>query len=425
MARFVRVIGLVMALALGASGCWLQDRADTGRTSWMPGETALTAANVGGVVELWRDDFSRFVPDSGQVSAPIVMGENVYATVNYGGTTGNLVRVTAATGAVQFRVDVFSQGGDSGPAFFSPPTWHDNTVLVGNVVTNIGMLGIIAGGRDAFDATTGAPVSGPPTGGQGGIVHEAVEADGTVVQQRLVAFTNAPQGTDQVIDWRVTALTTVNAVQVPNDFAIVGDRLAGGDGLRALGWRGDSCTPLSGRFLSGCAADWSATLPGHPVAGPAAVGGTGAAYVDDAGTLSVLDPSTGAVQWTGALGGPASGPAAVTADVIYVPTSDGRLVAFAAAGCGAATCPKLWETPLGAPGASPDVAPVVAGELVYAGTAGGTVIVAAAGGCGADTCAPLTTLQVGGPVNGLVVDGGRVLVGTSTARLVAFGLPPS
>jgi hypothetical protein len=61
---------------------------------------------------------------------------------------------------------------------------------------------------------------------------------------------------------------------------------------------------------------------------------------------------------------------------------------------------------------------------VYAGTAGGTVSVAAAGGCGAATCAPLTTLQVGGPVNGLVVDGGRVLVGTSTARLVAFGLPP-
>jgi hypothetical protein len=425
MARFLRVIGLVMALALGASGCWLQDRANPGRTSWMPGETTLTAANLGGVVELWRDDFSLFGPDTGQVSAPIVIGQNVYATVNYGNTTGNLVKVNAGTGAVLYRVDVNSQGGDSGPAFFSTPTWHDNTVLVGNIVTNIGMLGFIAGRRDAFDPNTGAPVAGPPSGGQGGIVHQAVEADNTVVQQRIVASTNPPQGTDQAIDWRVTALATVNALQVPNDFAIVGDRLAGGDGLRALGWRGDSCTPLTGRFLSGCAADWSTTLPGHPVAGPAAVGSTGAAYVDDAGTLSVLDPSTGAVHWTGALGGPPSGPAAVTADVIYVPTTDGRLVAFAAAGCGAATCPKLWETPLGASGATPEVAPVVAGELVYAGTTGGTVIVAAAGGCGAATCAPLAALQVGGPVNGMVVDGGRVLVGTSTARLVAFGLPPS
>jgi outer membrane protein assembly factor BamB len=110
----------------------------------------------------------------------------------------------------------------------------------------------------------------------------------------------------------------------------------------------------------------------------------------------------------------------VTGDEILVATTDGRLVALPADGCGAPTCASTWEAPLGG---APTQAPAVGGDVVYA-TAGSRILAFPAGGYGAAICDPLVTLDAGLPVTGgPVVDDGRVLVGTESGRVVAFGLP--
>jgi hypothetical protein len=67
---------------------------------------------------------------------------------------------------------------------------------------------------------------------------------------------------------------------------------------------------------------------------------------------------------------------------------------------------------------------------VYVGTAAGDVKAFAAGGCGAATCGAKATVHAGtSVVSSPVVDGGQVLVMATTGaadpagRLVALGLP--
>ena len=102
-------------------------------------------------------------------------------------------------------------------------------------------------------------------------------------------------------------------------------------------------------------------------------------------------------------------------------TSDGRLVALPAAGCGSATCAPLWEGAVGGPAQ----ALVAAGDVAYVSTAAGTGDVAAfdLAGCGTTTCDPLVTVSVGHPLSdSMTVHDGRLIVGTLDGHVVAFGL---
>jgi outer membrane protein assembly factor BamB len=55
--------------------------------------------------------------------------------------------------------------------------------------------------------------------------------------------------------------------------------------------------------------------------------------------------ATGETSWTAAV--PASAAPALADGAVLVPTTDGRVQAFAAAGCGAGTCSPLWEVSVG------------------------------------------------------------------------------
>lgn len=143
-------------------------------------------------------------------------------------------------------------------------------------------------------------------------------------------------------------------------------------------------------------------------------------YADDSGTVTVLDAATGAVRWTGEVGASVVQAPAVAGDTILVATSDLRLVAFAATGCGADTCPPLWE------GTLQDNAIMVAGDVVYFGTTRRRIAAFDLAGCEAGTCSPLTTTSWVWPGNvtgGPIVDDGMLMAGTDDGWIVAFRLP--
>ncbi len=63
-------------------------------------------------------------------------------------------------------------------------------------------------------------------------------------------------------------------------------------------------------------------------------------------------------------------------------------------------------------------------DVVYVGTSDGTVAAFAAGGCGSATCGPLWSQDIGDAISGSpIVHGGTVYAGTTNGQLVAFRLP--
>ena len=101
-------------------------------------------------------------------------------------------------------------------------------------------------------------------------------------------------------------------------------------------------------------------------------------------------------------------------------SNDGRLNAFAAAGCGGAICAPLWQGLAGKESIL-DSSPAVAGGFVYVGAFDGRLYVFAADGCGAATCNPLWTGTTGGTIESSpTVDAGVVYIGSDDGNLYAF-----
>jgi outer membrane protein assembly factor BamB len=103
------------------------------------------------------------------------------------------------------------------------------------------------------------------------------------------------------------------------------------------------------------------------------------------------------------------------------PTSnDGKLNAFSAAGCGAATCAPLWQG-LAGPQSILQSSPAVANGTVFIGSFDHKLYAFDANGCGAATCQPLWTGMTGGTIESTpTAVGGFVFVGSDDGRLYAF-----
>ena len=114
----------------------------------------------------------------------------------------------------------------------------------------------------------------------------------------------------------------------------------------------------------------------------------------------------------------ALGTVAVTDTSVFVASTDGKLSAFPAKGCGATTCTPTWTAPsAGGP-------PSVAGSVLFVGSADGHLRAFDARGCGAATCTPKWDTDVGAALwNAPAVSDGRVFVTDSAGVLHAYGLP--
>ena len=96
---------------------------------------------------------------------------------------------------------------------------------------------------------------------------------------------------------------------------------------------------------------------------------------------------------------------------MFVPTADGRLVAL-----DAATGGRSWTA---STGVELGVQPAVAGGVVFTGSDDGALHAFAAAGCGSATCEPLWTTSTGSSA----VSGGQLYVGTADGQVIAYGLP--
>lgn len=156
---------------------------------------------------------------------------------------------------------------------------------------------------------------------------------------------------------------------------------------------------------------------------PTAVGDDQVVYTDSSGTVTVLEVATGTVAWRSDLGSVgASTQGTVTPELILVGTSDRRLVALPAGGCGAATCAPLWSGTTDQTVTSV----VAAGDVAYAATSEGSILAFDLAGCGEPTCDPLARVSIGPGrfiSGGPIVHNGTVIASTADGRVVAFGLP--
>jgi outer membrane protein assembly factor BamB len=392
----IRLSAAVAAIALLVSGCWLQPRFDAGRSNWAPDEDRLTSTTVAELEELWSTEVAP------GVNAPIAVGGGIFVST----TSARAARVDAATGDV-----VWTRVFDELLPSLDDPAHVDGQVAIpwsigriGNIFRLSPRTGEILDGSSIVNTT----------------YSDIAVADGTLAYRNAALLPPGDFAVSQV-DWKFTA--GLFGSPLTSDYAIVGDRILWSNGADALGF-----SPACPRYPDpvppsiGCAPDWSTGLAGVPVGGPARVSNEQVVYATSVGRVAMLDVATGEVAWTADIGAAPAAAPAVAGGKILVATTDGRLVALPAMGCGTATCTPLWEAPTGA---NASEAPAVAGDVVYVGTTSGAISAFALHGCGAATCTPLTTVDTGdAPITGgPIVDDGRLVAGTQDGRLVAFGLP--
>lgn len=98
----------------------------------------------------------------------------------------------------------------------------------------------------------------------------------------------------------------------------------------------------------------------------------------------------------------------------------GKLNAFSASGCGHDVCPPLWQGKAGTQSIL-ESSPAVAGGMVFVGAFDGKLYAFRANGCGKLLCAPLWTGSTGGTIESSpTAVNGVVYIGSDDGKLYAF-----
>jgi outer membrane protein assembly factor BamB len=438
MRRIARVLTLALSTIVMA-GCWPVPGQNADRTAHNPFENRISPANVGDLRQAWSHDMG-----TGSVRAPVASPGGVHAAMSgcatatldpaTGGARWETSFPTCPDPVIKYASPPFVANGDRVlTGFFAwlhptPPTpgyaWRtDGFAAATGAEAGQWTDNVIAGirGDDAvfvdpllIGSCTGSFCSvtdfGPMVYAEFGPLDDA--------SQRRSIRTALPLA-DQTLE---SGIPTLGETQL----------FHAGTGVLATE-PGDGSTGRSVRAYSlsesrpGCGPTttpvecpiWSTPIDGtadvSPVIGP----DQATVYVTtQAGTVYALDAATGGVLWTAAVGAAVTTEPALADGTLFVPTADGRLVALAAAGCGAATCGSLWE---GSTGSAIKVQPAVAGGVVFTGSDDGSLHAYDAAGCGAATCPALWTASTGSEITGApAVTNGSVYVGTADGRVVAY-----
>jgi outer membrane protein assembly factor BamB len=194
---------------------------------------------------------------------------------------------------------------------------------------------------------------------------------------------------------------------------------ASSDQVFVSGDRGVYAFPAS--CSTPCEPLWVAKTEFSPVAAPTLTDGL-VLVADYQGTVYALDSAAGDIKWKGSV---TPSPHAIGAahGIAYLTSGDGKLVAFATAGCGQAVCSPLWAS---APTGLALFNPTIANNIVYVGsldiiyTQG--VLLAYPATC-TDGCTPLATFALGGAnETPVAVAGGRIYATTVNGNIDSFAL---
>lgn len=412
--RVVALLGLLLA-----SGCfWRMPGGTPDRQGANAFETAISPATVAGLSLAWSS-----ATDGGPVGDPVTSMAGVHVTDPHAayGFDREGGRLWASASPEPLRVE-------------EPHVQGTGTVLVGrwNPTATVGTDSTGSDETLQLDATTGAPVAASHEG-----IAVAARGDRVLYSRvehvRLGRFGQYAfwlnelelEGTSCCPHWYALTAGAEPATPTPPDSFTVGptaifqagdgplsatDPSITGNGLRAF----DIAAPAS-CFGSYLCATWSVALDGTAATRPVLADGEAAVYVGtDAGTVYAIDTASEDVLWSASVGSAVVDSPALADGSLFVPTSSGGLVVL-----DAATGAPAWSA-----GAGTAVSqPAVAGGVVFAASAGGTLSAYDAAGCGAATCPPLWSTDVGAEVTGgPSVDGGQVYVGTADARLAAYRL---
>jgi outer membrane protein assembly factor BamB len=414
--RIVRSLGAV-ALCLGAAGCWPSSGADADRTAHNPLESAIDVASVSSLTEAWTATADEA---TAVVAGPVVSNAGVHVATSQG-----LYGVSRSTGERLWR---------AGPAqanqrFDGPISVEDAGLIATSGVWSINEWG----DRRAYDPVTGT-ASAPAASGY---VDARRGATLLTRDESCYVFTGCTTGMSVIHEddpgastggdlglttYEPLTLGALAVYQSGHGAPMVtepelGDTMAvraypltdiqGGCGVTGT----DLACPTWYTPVDGSLATSVVIGPGEQVVYAAT----------DAGTVYALDAATGAVLWTGAAGAAVSETPALAGGSLFVPTADGDLVVFDAAGCGSATCTPRWQ---GTTGVAISAQPAVAGDadgVVFTTGTDGSVDAFPAAGCGAATCTPLWSAQTGSAITGApAVTGGHLYVGTADGRLIAY-----
>jgi outer membrane protein assembly factor BamB len=408
----VAVIGLV---SLGLAGCfWPAPGAGPGRTAHNPFETEITPATVADLALVWTA-----TGDGGAMGPPVTSLRGVHVSDNLG---------------------VYAFSFDTGTRLWAQPVPPTAPFVVGPVVASgdrvvlgygFGNLGgnWITSFRDAATGTdlgSAGLTPGLVDGLEGDflLTHSFHFGSGTPVVTRVGVSNLASPGTGWSANIDFSSGGVTRALTLGQDRVYQAGRglippSSSGNAVRAypVATAPPQCpAPAPAGF--GCPV-WLTPISGTTATPPVIDGSYETVVITgtDTGAVYALDSATGAVRWTSTAAAPAqvTDTPALAAGSLYVPTTNGLVVLDAATGA------TRWTAATG----PLRVQPAVAGGVVFTGAEDGTVMAFDAAGCGAASCAPLWSVDTGdASITGApAVNQGRLYVGTSDSRVLAYALP--
>jgi outer membrane protein assembly factor BamB len=273
-------------------------------------------------------------PVDGNTSSPVLDNGVIYF-----GAGKSVYAISASDGSLKWTFPVGVDAPYEGP-FYATPTVADGKVLIGSDDHNL----------YALDENTGAMLWKFPTGGP---VRSAPTVDNGVIYfgSMDMKFYAINENT-QALVWKSAFMTTGAITSVATTSA---DTVYFGDGNDML----FAAAKNNGRML------WSVKFDDGLTDVPAIVG-NGSVIVASGRDIFGLAPSVGAQKWDTTLNAEIAAPPALSTDnnTLYVPTSDGRLVAINTSGH------ILWSADVGG---IVKAAPVYADGLVILALRSGTV----------------------------------------------------
>jgi len=391
------IIGLALAtqaLPATASTAWPLIRFNAANTADNPAETTITATRVHSLRPQW-------VRREAMYAAPVIAGSGVV----FGDCAGRLCALSAATGQAEWFATVVSNAQALSAGRLFSYRYFPGEVVALNAnnghwlwTTKLGQVSQVmtltapgnglayAGGDDgrlyALDVVTGKirwTFSDPnDTGANGGegywqasfpALSNGVLYVGANHDQELYAL---DASTGQVRWHAIVQSLNAFTPTVSNGFVLLGGNAS------ATGYPNLVAYPIQQCAAGACAPAWSKHIDNDRALSSIAVA-NGVGYTvasqrvptpegstDPSGTLYAFRVSDGQLLWKVLTARAYSSPT-VAGNVAYVGTSDGEVEAFAAAGCGAATCHGLWSSHVAGPRVQLDQVTVVNGQLLTGG----------------------------------------------------------
>lgn len=422
MARRARLAGIVAPLLL-VTGCfWPAPGGGPDRRAHNDLEDKITPSTVADLDVIWEAEIG------GPVRDPVTSNKAVHASVG-----GALFAVDIHTGE---ELWVYGDPDPPGPVTMGPAVFVADTVwsadedvlwtgygfgnLGGSWVTRLldadtgELLPVVPDGEGLVDGVRGDRYLLRSVGfGSGTPVALFIAVGGPEVHELWTATLGIRDLSDP--GWVPLTLGEDHVFQAGHGFLMEDGTPGWGNGVRGYEIGAAPDCPAPGESLT--CPTWATPLEGSTATSPVLTrDGATLFTATDTGDVHAVDATTGDILWSTSVGSGVSNAEPALADGnLFVPTVDGRLVVL-----DAADGSLLWEAQAGD---ALRVQPAVAGGLVFTGADDGSVQAFAAGGCGAATCDPLWSAATGSRITGApAVSNGRLYVGTADGRLVAYGL---